>query len=165
MNTKNTIIASFLAVSAGFFNIAEAREAECEGPHAMMHGGMQDKGEFMASRVEHRLESLKKELKITPQQEPLWQAFADKTKAETGRGMQAMHEKMNDEKLSAPERMTQMQNIMKERLAAMESVHEFFKRLYEALTPQQQALADQHFRRMGRHERQGKADMAPAARG
>jgi hypothetical protein len=40
--------------------------------------------------------------------------------------------------------------MMKERLAAMESVHESFNRLYAALTPEQKAAADKHFSMAGR---------------
>jgi hypothetical protein len=47
--------------------------------------------------------------------------------------MQAMRQNMQSDKpVPAPERMTQMQGMMKERLAAMQSVHESFNRLYAA---------------------------------
>jgi protein CpxP len=84
---------------------------------------------------------LKGDLKLTAPQEPLWQAYADKVKAEAGKGMQAMRQNMQgDKSVPAPERMAQMQTMMKERLAAMESVHESFNRLYAALTPEQKAV-------------------------
>jgi Spy/CpxP family protein refolding chaperone len=67
--------------------------------------------------------------------------------------MQAMRERMKDDKpVSAPERMAQMQGIMKERVAAMESVNESFNRLYAALTPEQKAAADKHFSAAGLHQ-------------
>ncbi len=155
MNHKHTIVAGFLAASAVFFGIAHAQGPGCdtEGKpgmrrSAMQQGGMMDPG----ARVEQRLSHLKGELKLTAEQDPLWQAFAEKSKAEAGKGMQAMRERMKEDKpISAPERMAQMQGMMKERLAAMESVNESFNRLYAALTSEQKAAADKHFSAAGRH--------------
>ena len=157
MNRKNTIVAGILAASAVFFGIAYAQGPGCDGDgkpgmkrSSMQRGGMMvDPG----ARVEQRLTRLKAEIKVTAQQEPLWQAFAEKSKAEAGKGMQAMRERMqNDKPVSAPERMAQMQGIMKERVATMESVNEAFNRLYSALTPEQKAAADKHFSAAGRHQ-------------
>jgi hypothetical protein len=154
MNRRNTVIAGFLAASAVFFGVAHARGPGCDlsgGPgmqRSSMPGGMMDPG----ARAEQRLSRLKSDLKLTAQQEPVWQAFAEKSKAEAGKGMQAMRERAKDDKpLSAPERMVQMQNLMKERVAAMESVNDAFGRLYAALTPEQKAAADKHFSSAGRH--------------
>ena len=154
MNSKTTVIAGFLAVSAAFFGTAHAQGPGCESDgkpgmrRSSMQGAMMDPG----ARVEQRLDRFKSELKLTPQQEPLWQAFADKSKAEAGKGMQGMRERMKDDKpLAAPERMAQMQEAMKQRVAAMESVNESFKRLYAALTPEQKAAADKHAGNAGRH--------------
>lgn len=123
-------------------------------------GGMGGQGGMMrssmkfdpAARAEQHLTLLKSELKPTAQQEPLWNAFADKAKAEAGKGMQAMRDKAQDSKndgLTAPERMAQMNAIMKERLAAHEAVTDSFKRLYDSLTPEQKKAADLHMSRMG----------------
>jgi hypothetical protein len=156
MNPKNTIVAGFLAASAVFFGIAYAESPACdhEGKAGMKHGAMHHDGMMDPSaRVEQRLTKLKGELKLTAQQEPLWQAFAEQSKSAAGKGMQAMRERMKDDKqVSAPERMAQMQGIMKERVAAMESVSESFNRLYAALTPEQKATADKHFSAAGRHQ-------------
>jgi len=171
MNHKNTIVAGFLAASAVFFGIAHAHGPGCDsdgkpgmGRSSMQQGGMMDPG----ARVEQRLARLKSELKLTAEQEPLWVAFADKSKAEAGKGLQAMRERMQDSKpVSAPERMAQMQGIMKERVAAMESVSESFNRLYAALTPEQKAAADKHFSAAGRHQHgpgpRGEGQGAPGA--
>ena len=169
MNHKSTIVAGFLAASAAFFGIAYAAGPDCwpDGKPGMMRGGMMDPG----ARVEQRLTRLKGELKITAEQEPLWQAFAEKSKAEAGKGMQAMRERMQDSKpVSAPDRLAQMQGHMKERVAALESVSESFNRLYAGLTPEQKAAADKHFSAMGKHQHgpdrgtpQRKGKTAPAA--
>ena len=117
-----------------------------------------------SARVEQRLTSLKSELKLTAAQEPLWQAFAEKSKAEADKGVQAMRDRVKDDKpVSAPERMAQMQSIMQQRVAAMESVSESFNRLYAALTPEQKTAADKHFSAAGRRFGPGRG--APGAPG
>ena len=126
MNYKNSIVAGFLAASAVFLGVAHAQGMGggmgCDGPRAGKVGMMRDG--FDPAK---RLDLLKGELKITTQQEPLWQAFADQAKGNLGKGMAAMRDsKTADEKLPAPERMAKMQTLMKERLAAMETVNESF---------------------------------------
>lgn len=113
-----------------------------------------------AARADQRLTQLKSELKLTAEQEPLWQAFAEKSKTEAGKGFQAMRDQAADAKLTAPERMDRMVGLMKERATALESVNESFKRLYAALTPEQKKTADEYVGRFGhrdfgRHHRGG----------
>lgn len=154
MNRKNTIVAGFLAASAVFFGIAYAQGPGCDmdGKPGMMRSSMQGGRMDPVVRTEQRLTRFKSELKLTPQQEPLWQAFADQSKAAANKGAQAMRERLKDDKpVSAPERMAQMQGAMKERVAAMESVNESFNRLYAGLMPEQKAAADKHFSNAGRH--------------
>ena len=154
MKLNRKIIAGFIAASAVMFGVAHAQGPGC-GPDGMpgMKGGAMQRGGMMepGARAEQRLTRLKGDLKLSATQEPLWQAYADKVKAEAGKGMQAMRQNMQGDKpVPAPERMAQMQTMMKDRLAAMESVHESFNRLYAALTPEQKAVADKHFSMAGR---------------
>ena len=155
MNRKNVIVTGFLAASAVSFGIAYAQGPGCDrdGKPGMKRSSMQQGGMMdPAARVDQRLTRFKSELKLTAQQEPLWQAFAEKSKAEADKGMQAMRDRLKDDKqISAPERMAQMQGIMKERVAAMESVNESFNRLYAGLMPEQKSAADKHFSTAGRH--------------
>ncbi|MDP2821987.1 MAG: Spy/CpxP family protein refolding chaperone [Sulfuritalea sp.] len=154
MQTRTMIIAGLIAAGA-FAGVAVAQPGAGPmgpggqgGPGMMrgsaMKGGMADP----AARAEQRLSRLKFELKITPEQEPLWQAFAEKSKAGAGKGFQAMRDAAQDKTLTAPERMDRMTAQMRDRLAAMESVHESFKRLYDALTPEQKKAADLYVGRM-----------------
>lgn len=159
MKSNRKIIAGFIAASAVWFGIAHAQGPGC-GPDGMpgMKGASMQRGGMMepGARAEQRLTLLKSELKITGEQEALWKAFADKSKAQAEKGSQGMRERMQSDKpVPAPERMAQMQTVMKERLAAMESVHESFNRLYAALTPEQKAAADKHFSMAGRHPQGG----------
>jgi len=154
MKRNTTIVAGFLAVSAAFFGIAHAQGAGCgmDGMAGMKRSSMQQGGMTdPATRIDQRLSRFKAELKLDPKQEPLWLAFAEKSKSEATRGMQAMHDGMKGEKpMSAPERMAQMQDLMKQHLTAMEDVNESFSRLYAVLTSEQKAAADRHFGGMGR---------------
>lgn len=159
MNLNRTVIAGFIAAGAVAFGVAHAQGPGC-GPDGMpgMKGGGMQRGGMMepGARAEQRLTRLKAEIKPTGEQEALWQAYADKVKAEAGKGMQAMRQNMQGDKpLPAPERMAQMEGMMKERLAAMQSVHESFNRLYAALTPEQKAAADKHYSMAGRHPQGG----------
>lgn len=94
-------------------------------------------------RLERHLDFLKYQLRITPEQEPLWQAYAEKMKAEAAKGWQARSE-LTFDGLAAPERMSRIEKLMEERLAAMKDTHTSFARLYEALSPEQRAQADRY---------------------
>ena len=159
MKRNHSIIAS-LIVAATFSGVALAQGGMGPGMGAGMGpcGGMGQGGPMArqasmkvdpAQRAEQRLDMLKGQLKLTPAQEPLWLAFAEKAKSEAGKGMQAMRNQAADSKLTAPERMAQRQDMMQAHLAAMTGVHESFNRLYDALTPEQKAVADQQAARMG----------------
>lgn len=132
------------------------------GGRGMMKSGMKFDP---AARAEQHLTWLKSALKPTAQQEPLWNAFAEKAKAEAGKGMQAMRDRAQDDKLTAPERMAQRNAAMKERLAAHEGVTEAFTRLYASLTPEQKKVADQGMGRMGPKGRGGSRMPGPGPQG
>lgn len=155
MNTKNKIIAGILATSALAFGVVHAQGPGCDsgGRPGLQRSSMPQRGMMdPAARVEQRLDRLKGELKLSSTQEPLWQAFAEKSKTEAGKGLQTMKDNaQSDRQLSAPERMAQMQSAMKQRVAAMESVNESFNRLYAGLTSEQKAAADKYFSAVGRH--------------
>jgi hypothetical protein len=154
MKRSHTIIAS-LIIAAGISGAAIAQSSRgCDGMGPMgmgpgMTGGPSSAKFDPAVRVQRHLDMFKGQLKLTPEQEPLWQAFAEKMKAEAGKGMQGMRTQTPDPKLTAPERMAKMETMMGERLAAMKTVHESFNRLYAALTPEQKVVADQHAAQMG----------------
>jgi Spy/CpxP family protein refolding chaperone len=159
MKRNHKIIAG-LIIAAGISGAAIAQgRAGCDGMGPMGNGPMGGPGGQMgrqasmkfdpAARAEQRLDMFKGQLNLTKDQEPLWQAFAEKAKAEAGKGMQTMRAQPADEKLTAPERMAKMQAMMQGRLTAMTSINESFNRLYAVLTPEQKATADQHAARMG----------------
>ena len=97
-----------------------------------------------AAFAERRLGHLKSELKISAEQEGAWQAFAAKAKQQ-GEAMRALHGKLPQAAATAPERMAQHAEAMRAGLAGMENMAAALKDLYAQLSPEQKAIADQHF--------------------
>lgn len=119
------------------------------------HGGHHGQWSNPKAAVEGRLAALKVELKIAPNQETAWQAFATKTRQRTD-AMIARHEQRKAQpqaaaNLSAPERMAQHTERMKQRIAGMEARTAAVKDLYAVLTPEQKAIADKQFSRRHKH--------------
>ena len=97
-----------------------------------------------AANVDARLAFLKNELAITADQESAWQAFAKQTKQQA-ESMQALRGQATAAAKTAPERLEQRAEFAKQRAANMEARSAALKDLYAALTPEQKAVADQHF--------------------
>jgi len=95
----------------------------------------------LAQDFQARLDQLKEALKITPEQEPLWQAYEDKVRA--------LMTDMNAPPGAPPENQDALQKIdrqvdtARDRLTAMEDIALAAKALYSKLTPEQKTLADQ----------------------
>lgn len=159
MKNVRKVLSALILVAAGGAAFAQPGGG-CDG---MMGGGPMGRQATMQAdpgqRAERHLDVLKKQIKPTAEQEPLWAAFADKMKTEAGKGMKAMREQAADDKLTAPERMARMQSMMKDRMSTMSAMHETFSRFYDALSTEQKAIADRHFARMG----EGKARGGPGA--
>jgi hypothetical protein len=120
------------------------------GDHGMMGGGH---GGFicgkMTAHIEGRLAFLKTELKITPEQEPLWNAYADavranaKTIGERCTAMMGMRGQDGGKTTNLPERLDAQEQFMMGRLDALRAVGKTLKPLYAALSDEQKQLADQ----------------------
>ncbi len=102
-----------------------------------------------AAAADWRLSGLKSELKITAAQESAWRAFADQAKQQAEAMQKLMSSTQGSAQATAPERMEQRNQMMKQRQEQMEKGTAAFKDLYAVLTPEQKALADQHFGMMG----------------
>jgi hypothetical protein len=158
MKSSTRIFAAIAAagvMGTGALAIAQPGMGGPGGCDGRMMGGMHRANFDPAARADQYLARLKADLKLTAAQEPLWQAFAGKAKAEAGKGIEAMRENAQDLSLTAPDRMTRRTEIMKERVAAMESVNASFRQLYDALSPDQRRVADIHAARMGHGGRGG----------
>jgi hypothetical protein len=114
------------------------------GPMARGYGpgaGFQP-GAGPSANADARLAFLKDTLKITTGQQAAWDAYAAKAK-EQANTMVAMRAQMANTPQNAQDRITQRTELMKQRVAGMEGVSTAFKELYETLTPEQKAIADQ----------------------
>ena len=116
-----------------------------------------------AAMVEGHLAALKVELKITPDQDKAWQAFTAKARQQAD-GMIARRAQFSAQapaaNLTAPERLAQRTERMKQGLASMETMTVAVKDLYGVLTPEQKAIDDKQLVRGpmgggGRHHRRG----------
>jgi len=98
--------------------------------------------EDAVSLSEFRLEMLRADLKLAPEQEASWKAFADKVSAlaadisrERGR-LQAITQ------MKALQRIDQSVDVARNRLTALEDIASVAKALYGRLTTEQQSIAD-----------------------
>ncbi len=143
----------FVFASALVTAIAATGTSAFADPHAKAHDcnheGM--KGEDMGARIEQHLDRFKTELKITPEQQASWRAFADSVNQQAQQmktAMTTMHQKTD---VPAPERMNQRMQLMQQRLNGMQTVAQNFTQLYNGLTPEQKKIADQHAMQYGPH--------------
>jgi len=93
--------------------------------------------------VEDRLAAQKSALKITPDQENAWTAYADvaNKQSETARAQQEAFWKSAP--ASSAERYELHSKFMTQRAKAQETLSAAYKQLYSALTPEQRTIADQ----------------------
>lgn len=93
-----------------------------------------------AERGAHRLEQLKADLGITPEQEPAWNTYSQAMQPKDRSGDEKRPE---FSKLTTPERIEYMQSRQGERQQHMDQRLDAVKRFYAHLTPEQQAIYDQ----------------------
>ncbi|MCK9394531.1 MAG: Spy/CpxP family protein refolding chaperone [Methylobacter sp.] len=102
---------------------------------------------------EKRLDTLKSELKLNPNQEPAWAEWVDKTKGDR-KGWEEMSKNAESwSSLSAPERMERMLTFSKEHIARQEARLAATKTFYATLSPEQRQIFDKgfNFEHHGRH--------------
>jgi hypothetical protein len=93
------------------------------------------------ARTQKHLDKLKAALRITPEQELQWSAFADKILTQVQQ-VRAEHESVKVLPATAPERIDRQLMLMKERASRFEVVAQAAKDLYSILTPEQKQIAD-----------------------
>lgn len=130
-----------LAMAAAYPGFASAADqpaaaAEQSHEHERHHGDPMQ-------HAQKRLERLKADLKITPEQEGQWTAFTDAVMQQMQQ-FKTAHEGMKSMPTKAPERIDREVEMMKQRTASFETIAQAAKKLYSALTPDQQQIADQH---------------------
>jgi Spy/CpxP family protein refolding chaperone len=109
----------------------------------MMGGGMMGGGMMGGYNVEDRLAAQKSALKITPEQERAWTAYADVAKKQF-ESMRTQHEAMwKSAPASSAERAELHSKFMTQRAKEHETLSAAYKDLYAVLTPEQRTIADQ----------------------
>lgn len=114
------------------------------GPRGRFGPGMAGAQGNPAANSAARLAFLQKELGITADQESAWQAYA-KQVTQQAESMQALRTEATASAKTAPERLNQRAAFAKQRATHMESMSVALNDLYAVLTPEQKAVADQHF--------------------
>ena len=111
------------------------------GGAMMMGGGMMGGG--WGHNVDERLAAQKSALKITPEQERAWTAYADVAKKQF-ESMWAQREAMwKSAPSSSAERYELHSKFMAQRAQEHEKLSAAYKELYSALTPEQRTVVDQ----------------------
>jgi Spy/CpxP family protein refolding chaperone len=146
LKSKLTMIVLTAAFAAGAQ--AQSAPAADSGKPAAQHEKM-DHAKMQAMMQKHIAE-LHDKLKLTPQQEPAWKTFIDAVKPGEMKMPSEQDRKAMDQ-LSAPDRMEKHLQMMKERMAKMESRLAALKTFYATLTPEQQKTFDDAHRQMMHH--------------
>jgi protein CpxP len=111
--------------------------------------------ERMQKRVAERQAQLKSELKLTPAQEPAWNAFLARTQPQARPASQTPREDWS--KLTTPQRLDKMQAMKTERDARLVQRTDAIKSFYAALDTDQKKVFDDKYRvgspRAGMHHR------------
>jgi len=100
------------------------------------------------AQIDSKLAEMKKILNISAEQEAAWTAFAKimkQQKTEMMSVMQERHANSAKSTQSAPDRIDERTQLMKQRVAGMETVASAMKQLYAVLTPQQKEILDARF--------------------
>ena len=142
-NSQKMILGMFVLFGACMIAPVYAEDASSSGATGMTHQHSDP-----VAKVEKRLASFKEELKITSDQEQVWNTYAEKTRSNVKDIRDRMDEAMHDKPQTAPERFDRHIELMKQRLASFEKMDDALKQLYTALTPEQKAIADRHFAKM-----------------
>jgi len=108
-----------------------------------MHAIHDQDGEHMGLRMKHHMQKLKTELKLTAEQEPAWAAMAS---AMTPPTRPPRPDRAEMEKLSMPERLDKMKQMMSQhheaRMAEMDKHATAVRTFYALLTPEQKKTFD-----------------------
>ena len=108
-------------------------------PSSVQDGGSAPQS--LTSQAADRLYDLRMRLLITPQQAPVWDAFSARVVAFASEmGREHLPQPEDSATVAMERRVTAMQN----RFALLEQINDETKRLYAALSAEQQKVADQH---------------------
>ncbi|PLZ03980.1 hypothetical protein CY652_03145 [Burkholderia sp. WAC0059] len=141
MKKAFVILATTLSMSGAFAQTAASAAAPASS--AAVH---------REARVEERIAYLHSALKITPQQDTQWNAFADVMRSNGETLAQLYQQRAADEStLSALDDMKQYAQITQAHADGMQKLVAAFEPLYDSFSPEQKKLADTTFHRGAEH--------------
>ncbi|WP_341910801.1 Spy/CpxP family protein refolding chaperone [Ferrovibrio terrae] len=152
MSARNLLLAASVIATGFAGGLALAQPAQQPAPpHAQMqHAEQRTPGRF----IEGRIAFLRTELKLSAQQQPLFDKLADEMRATT-KTMQERHAQRQQASAQGPattsvlERLEQRSAMMKEMNAAQDRYLAAFRPLYHSLSDEQKKTADQLFAKGG----------------
>jgi hypothetical protein len=165
----NTLISVCIAAATASVAIAQPAQRGDWRPGAAQRGEYTQRAFARPTeRVEARLAYIKTALKISPMQEPQWQAYADVVRRHAQDAEQRLLARRADKAARAPgqrpnaiERLERVQSFHAATVTRINALLAVEKPLYAALSPDQQKVADvvlnrrSGFQRGARHLRGG----------
>ncbi|WP_322029923.1 Spy/CpxP family protein refolding chaperone [Paraburkholderia sp. J76] len=151
MKKAFVILAASLSMSGAFAQGAAPATAASAASSADVRAAQHQQ------RVEERITWLHTQLKITPEQEPQWKAFADVMR-DNGQTMADLYKQRveGESTRNALDDMKQYAQISQAHAEDMQKLVAAFEPLYTSLSPEQKKLADQTFRHGSEHGQPGK---------
>lgn len=140
--TKRALMVGLIAGSGILAASAYAVTDRAGTPGCEARQGQKDDAKWAERRAE-RMSELKEKLKLSPEQEAAWNAFASASQPGM-RHMGADRKAMRDEfeKLNTPQRLERMQAMSELRRVRMAERAEATKAFYAQLTAEQQSVFD-----------------------
>jgi hypothetical protein len=142
---KRTLLCALtaVAISVSTFALTAAVAADNQSAEAAHKERMQHWAADHEAMMDARLGGMKAALKLTPDQNPLWEAFENAVRGGAKASMDDMREMMEEgEGLSPVERMDAMANHTARRAEALKSVAQTAKPLYNSLDDTQKHRFD-----------------------
>jgi hypothetical protein len=107
----------------------------------------------VAARVDQRITRMHAQLKITPQQEDAWKAFAQVMRTNVTMTDDAYQKRTESlATMTAPENMANFAQIEQARAQGVQNLATAFQTLYNGFSDDQKKIADAMFRKYGNHE-------------
>ncbi|MBW8834624.1 MAG: Spy/CpxP family protein refolding chaperone [Burkholderia sp.] len=165
MKKALVLLASAVAMSGAFAQQASAPAAAPSGTAASAPAAKAGH----ERNVEDSIAYLHSQLKITPEQEPQWKAFADVMRGNGQTMGELFKERRAATNLSALDDMKQYATIAQAHADGVKKLVDAFDPLYNSFSPEQKKLADTTFHREGgaeggrRHHGKGKSGKAAPA--
>ncbi|MFC0398470.1 Spy/CpxP family protein refolding chaperone [Paraburkholderia rhizosphaerae] len=142
MKKTLVLLVSALSISGGAF----AQTAAPSAAPAMSAASGADKSARREERVEQRIAYLHQALKITPQQETQWNAFADVMRGNGATMSELFEQRHANKNISALDDMKQYAEIAQAHADGTKKLVDAFQPLYDSMPAEQKKLADVTFR-------------------